>query len=44
LHFGLGEATVVDAIEIRWPDGGRETRTAVAADQLLAITRAPTKP
>jgi hypothetical protein len=24
-HFGLGEADRVDAIEIVWPDGGRET-------------------
>ena len=25
LHFGLGEATRVESIEVRWPAGGRET-------------------
>jgi hypothetical protein len=39
VHFGLGPAAVVDSIEIRWPDGARETRTAVPADQFLTIER-----
>lgn len=25
LYFGLGEATVVDAVDILWPDGGKQT-------------------
>jgi hypothetical protein len=36
LHFGLGAATVAD-LEIRWPNGGRETVGKVAADQLVVI-------
>jgi len=33
LHFGLGHATSAD-LEIRWPNGGREKFSGVAADQL----------
>jgi hypothetical protein len=36
LHFGLGPATSA-RVEIRWPNGGRETIEAVAADQLVVI-------
>ena len=36
LHFGLGAATVAD-LEIRWPNGRRETVGKVAADQLVVI-------
>ena len=25
-HFGLGPATTIDKVEIRWPDGVREER------------------
>jgi hypothetical protein len=39
LHFGLGAAARADKLEIRWPDGKTETRTDVAADQILTITR-----
>ena len=38
LHFGLGEATRVDGIEIRWPSGNVQKLGATAADQLLKIT------
>jgi hypothetical protein len=40
MHFGLGSATIVETIEVRWPDGERETRTNVPADQRLRIERA----
>jgi hypothetical protein len=36
LHFGLGSATEAD-IEIRWPNGGRETLPKVACDQLVTV-------
>jgi hypothetical protein len=36
LHFGLGTATAAD-LEIRWPNGGKETIGKVAADQLVVI-------
>jgi hypothetical protein len=32
-HFGLGEATRVDRLEIRWPSGLVETATGLAADR-----------
>jgi hypothetical protein len=38
VQFGLGAATTVSELVVRWPDG-RETRLAdVAADRLLAVT------
>ncbi|HYV84662.1 MAG TPA: CRTAC1 family protein [Patescibacteria group bacterium] len=39
LHFGLGAATKVDAIEIRWPTRDRKVETLgpQAADQFLTI-------
>lgn len=37
LHFGLGDAEVVDEIRITWPDGSTETHTAVAANQRLSV-------
>ena len=38
LHFGLGEATRVDGIEIRWPSGAVQKIGPTAADQALRIT------
>lgn len=37
LHFGLGQETVVDEIEVAWPSGVVQTLHAVAADQVLRI-------
>src|SRR4029453_93104 len=37
LHFGLGDATTVDRIEIRWPDGRLQRIAGVAADQVLHV-------
>jgi hypothetical protein len=36
LHFGLGAATQA-TVEVRWPNGGSETVTDVAADRLVVI-------
>jgi hypothetical protein len=36
LHFGLGPAQTAD-LEVRWPNGDRETIANVAADQLVVI-------
>jgi hypothetical protein len=36
LHFGLGQQTSAD-IEVRWPNGARETFKAIAADHLVTI-------
>jgi enediyne biosynthesis protein E4 len=37
LHFGLGAATTVDEITVRWPGGAVEKLTDVKADQVLKI-------
>jgi hypothetical protein len=37
-HFGLGPATSVEAIDIRWPSGAESMLTDVAANQLLVVT------
>ncbi|MBD3298676.1 MAG: hypothetical protein GF341_08485 [candidate division Zixibacteria bacterium] len=36
--FGLGDATVVDSLIIRWPSGVITTMTNVAADQFLEVS------
>jgi hypothetical protein len=38
LHFGLGPATTVESIEIRWPNGTLQKIGKTAADQTLNIT------
>jgi hypothetical protein len=38
LHFGLGAATAVDGIELRWPSGTVQKIGKTAADQTLKIT------
>jgi hypothetical protein len=37
LHFGLGAATQVDSIEIRWPSGRMERRQRLSVDQRIEI-------
>jgi hypothetical protein len=37
VHFGLGTATRIDKIEIRWAGGRREVHENIAADQRLTI-------
>ena len=36
-HFGLGTATRVDKVEIRWPDGFREAVTVPSVDRFFTI-------
>ena len=38
LHFGLGECTQVDGVEIHWPSGNIQKMGKIAADQLLRVT------
>ena len=38
LHFGLGEATSMPTVSIRWPNGNTETLSNVAADAIYTIT------
>jgi hypothetical protein len=37
VHFGLGEASVIDKIELAWPSGVKQELTNVKADQILTI-------
>ena len=36
VHFGLGESTVVDRIEVRWPSGSKQRWTDVGAESTIA--------
>jgi hypothetical protein len=38
LHFGLGQATTVDAIGVHWPSGNVEHFTVPGVDRIVAIT------
>ncbi|MFY9938059.1 MAG: CRTAC1 family protein [Silvibacterium sp.] len=37
VHFGLGAATKIDSLEIRWPSGKVETLSNLAADQFYSV-------
>jgi hypothetical protein len=37
LHFGLGSATRIDSVEVRWPSGKVETLKDVPADKIYTI-------
>jgi hypothetical protein len=36
-HFGLGRATLVDRLEIRWPSGRSETVEKIPANQIITV-------
>jgi hypothetical protein len=38
-HFGLGQAAMVDAIEVRWPDGTTSSVKNVKVNQILEIRK-----
>jgi hypothetical protein len=38
IHFGLGEADIIDQIEIRWPSGTYQVLEQIASNQILKIT------
>ena len=37
IHFGLGTATKIDKVEVRWPSGKTETLTNLAADHFYSV-------
>ncbi len=37
LHFGVGDATTIDVIEIHWPTGTKQTLENVEVNQVLTI-------
>lgn len=42
VHVGLGDAGVVDRLEVRWPGGLEESLTGVAVDRLLTLREGET--
>lgn len=40
VHFGLGNATVIDKIELSWPTGIKQVLANVKADQVLTVVEA----
>jgi hypothetical protein len=44
LHFGLGSETVLTGLEVRWPNGARETFPTPKPDQILTLTEGAAKP
>jgi hypothetical protein len=39
LYFGLGDATTIDRLAVRWPDGKMTRMQGVSADQILTIAQ-----
>jgi hypothetical protein len=37
LHVGLGKDTLVDTLEVKWPDGRHQFQTQVHADQVVTL-------
>jgi hypothetical protein len=38
VHFGLGDATTIDSVEIHWPDGVSESIKLTALDRIYTVT------
>jgi hypothetical protein len=38
LHFGLGDATAIDEIEVHWPSGAKEHFQAPGIDRIVTLT------
>jgi hypothetical protein len=38
VHFGLGDATVINRVEVHWPDGESEAVTLTTLDRIYTIT------
>jgi hypothetical protein len=36
-HFGLGDATAIDDVEVRWPSGATEHFTAPQIDHIVTL-------
>jgi hypothetical protein len=44
VHFGLGDATKIDELTVRWPSGAVQTLHDLAADRHVVITEGKTGP
>jgi hypothetical protein len=38
VHFGLGDATTIDLIEVDWPSGMKEKFVVAKVDQIVTLT------
>jgi PKD repeat protein len=38
VHFGLGDAAIIDSLIIDWPSGGQTRQTEIAVNQLIQIS------
>jgi hypothetical protein len=38
VHVGLGKATKIDRLEVRWPNGQNEVVEGAAVNQILTVT------
>lgn len=43
VHFGLGDARVVDLVQVRWPDGTASEYRVVKADQVFRVEQGRTR-
>lgn len=43
VHFGLGDATVIDRIELSWPTGVKQVLRDVKVDQVLTVVESASK-
>jgi enediyne biosynthesis protein E4 len=43
-HFGLGDATRVDRLDVRWPTGLEETWTGVPVNRIVTLEEGTGKP
>ena len=43
-HFGLGSASLIDTLEVDWPDGRRQILRALAADREVVVRHADATP
>jgi len=37
IHFGLGDTTVITAVEVHWPSGVKERFPAPTVDQIVSL-------
>jgi hypothetical protein len=44
VHFGLGTATTVDSVEVRWPNGTVELFEGLEVDQINFLKEGAGKP
>jgi hypothetical protein len=42
LHFGLGSATKVERVEVRWPSGGTDIYKDISADNFYLLVEGET--